>query len=141
MPSELDLASTTYQLGKLLEFDPEKERFVGNEAANELLSREYREPFVVPADVLTGRCCSTGGSTAEQPPKGVRSWARLPARVEARMANMYQQAGDIQTANDCDDQGDYGQPSRRRRAGYSAAWAAWTRLTRPTANPRLMGKL
>ena len=47
----LDLASTTYQLGKLLEFDPEKERFVGNEAANELLSREYREPFVVPANV------------------------------------------------------------------------------------------
>ena len=47
----LDLASTTYQLGKLLEFDAEKERFVGNEAANQLLSREYREPFVVPATV------------------------------------------------------------------------------------------
>jgi len=44
-------SSTTYQLGKLLEFDPEKERFVGNEVANELLSREYREPFVVPANV------------------------------------------------------------------------------------------
>ncbi len=47
----LDLASTTYQLGKLLEFDPEKEQFVGNEAANRLLTREYREPFVVPATV------------------------------------------------------------------------------------------
>ncbi|MGI6417950.1 MAG: Gfo/Idh/MocA family protein [Thermoguttaceae bacterium] len=47
----LDLASTTYQLGKLLEFDPEKEQFVSNEAANKLLTREYREPFVVPATV------------------------------------------------------------------------------------------
>ena len=32
-------------------YHPEKERFVGNEVANELLSREYREPFVVPANV------------------------------------------------------------------------------------------
>ncbi|MDI9443171.1 MAG: hypothetical protein QM844_03290, partial [Planctomycetota bacterium] len=42
---------TTYQLGKLLEFDPQKEQFVGNQAANRLLTREYREPFVVPATV------------------------------------------------------------------------------------------
>jgi hypothetical protein len=47
----IDLASTTYQLGKLLEFDPQKEQFVGNQAANRLLTREYREPFVVPATV------------------------------------------------------------------------------------------
>jgi len=47
----LDLASTRYQLGKLLEFDPEQERFVGNEAANRLLTREYREPFAVPETV------------------------------------------------------------------------------------------
>ncbi len=47
----LDLASTKYQLGKLLEFDPEKEQFVGNEAANKLLTREYREPFAVPEKV------------------------------------------------------------------------------------------
>ncbi len=43
----LDLASTEYQLGKLLQFDAEKEQFIGDEAANKLLTREYREPFVV----------------------------------------------------------------------------------------------
>ena len=43
----LDLASTEYQLGKLLEFDAEKEQFIGNDAANGLLTREYREPYVV----------------------------------------------------------------------------------------------
>ena len=43
------IASGNY--GKLLEFDPEKEQFVGNEAANKLLTRAYREPFVVPATV------------------------------------------------------------------------------------------
>ncbi len=47
----LELASTKYQLGKLLEFDPEKEQFVGNQAANKLLTREYREPFAVPDKV------------------------------------------------------------------------------------------
>jgi predicted dehydrogenase len=47
----LDLASTKYQLGKVLEFDPEKEQFVGNQAANKLLTREYREPFAVPEKV------------------------------------------------------------------------------------------
>ncbi|MHB8903366.1 MAG: Gfo/Idh/MocA family protein, partial [Thermoguttaceae bacterium] len=47
----LDLASTEYQLGKLLEFDAKKEQFVGNDDANKLLTREYREPFVVPETV------------------------------------------------------------------------------------------
>ncbi len=47
----LDLAATEYQLGKLLEFDPEKEQFVGNDAANKLLTREYRDPYVVPEKV------------------------------------------------------------------------------------------
>lgn len=47
----LDLAATEYQRGKLLEFDPEKEQFVGNDAANKLLTREYRDPYVVPEKV------------------------------------------------------------------------------------------
>lgn len=35
-------------LGAVLQFDPEKELFTNNDAANALLSREYREPFVCP---------------------------------------------------------------------------------------------
>jgi len=31
--------------------DPKTERFIGNEAANPLLTREYRPPFVVPEKV------------------------------------------------------------------------------------------
>ncbi len=37
------------QLGAVLKFDPIREEFVENAAANELLTRQYREPFVVPA--------------------------------------------------------------------------------------------
>ena len=44
----LDLNKSTYQLGPMLKFDPEKEKFVDNAAANELLTRPYRRPFVVP---------------------------------------------------------------------------------------------
>jgi len=39
------------QLGETLELDPEKESFVGNDAANALLTREYRAPFIVPKEV------------------------------------------------------------------------------------------
>jgi predicted dehydrogenase len=37
------------RLGLALEMDPQKETFVNNEEANRMLTREYREPFVVPA--------------------------------------------------------------------------------------------
>ncbi len=47
----IDLAKTTYQLGALLEFDPQKEQFIGNDQANQLLTRDYRKPFVVPEQV------------------------------------------------------------------------------------------
>ncbi len=47
----LDLTTTQYQLGKLLEFDPESETFVGDAAANRLLTRQYRAPFTLPAAV------------------------------------------------------------------------------------------
>jgi hypothetical protein len=47
------LAQASYTLGPKLEFDAQAERFAGagSEAANPLLSRPYREPFVVPANV------------------------------------------------------------------------------------------
>jgi len=32
-------------------FDPDKERIVGDEEANQLLTRTYREPYVLPAKV------------------------------------------------------------------------------------------
>jgi len=47
----MDLADSTYQMGRVLEFDPQTERFVGDEQANRLLTREYRAPFVVPKTV------------------------------------------------------------------------------------------
>ena len=47
----LDLSKTTYQLGAMLKFDPKREKFVGNPAADKLLTREYRKPFVVPDEV------------------------------------------------------------------------------------------
>lgn len=37
------------QFGQPLEFDPAKERFASNSAADAMLSREYRKPFVVPS--------------------------------------------------------------------------------------------
>ena len=45
---DLDWNATTYQMGVKLDFDPEKEQFIGNNQANALLTRDYREPFVVP---------------------------------------------------------------------------------------------
>lgn len=42
---------TILWVGPKLEFDPERERFVNNPAADQLLTRPYREPYVVPARV------------------------------------------------------------------------------------------
>ncbi len=47
----LDLAKSTYQLGPTLDFDAKTEKFVGNAAANKLLTRDYRDPFVVTEEV------------------------------------------------------------------------------------------
>ena len=48
----------TWVIGPELKFDPASERFTGEksgseqvEAANKLLTREYRDPFVVPKTV------------------------------------------------------------------------------------------
>ena len=46
----VDIEQTRLTLGPWLEFDPDKERFVGNETANSMLTREYRGPFVVPTE-------------------------------------------------------------------------------------------
>ncbi len=48
---DIDLNKITYQLGPKLEFDAQTEKFVGNDAANKLLTRDYRKPFVVTKEV------------------------------------------------------------------------------------------
>jgi predicted dehydrogenase len=45
------LGNIGYRLGRTLEFDPEKERFVADEEANRMLTRNYRAPYVVPERV------------------------------------------------------------------------------------------
>ena len=47
----LDVSKGTYQLGSMLTFNPQRERFVKNKEANALLTRPYRQPFVVPEQV------------------------------------------------------------------------------------------
>jgi predicted dehydrogenase len=47
--NKVSLAKTPVQFGPPLAFDAVKETFPGNEKANAMLTREYREPFVVPA--------------------------------------------------------------------------------------------
>jgi len=44
----VDLEKTHATLGPWLAMDPTTERFIDNPAANALLSRHYRQPFVVP---------------------------------------------------------------------------------------------
>ena len=45
------LANISFRLGRRLAFDPDGERFVGDEEADRLLRRRYRPPFVVPEKV------------------------------------------------------------------------------------------
>ena len=47
----LELANSTYRLGRTLSFDAQAEKFFGAPEANQLLSRPYRGPFVVPERV------------------------------------------------------------------------------------------
>ncbi|MBI4560278.1 MAG: Gfo/Idh/MocA family oxidoreductase [Candidatus Hydrogenedentes bacterium] len=42
------LGNTSYRLGRSLQFDPEKEMFVGDDEANQMLKRNYRKEFEVP---------------------------------------------------------------------------------------------
>lgn len=45
------LANIAFRLGRTLDFDPKTEKFVGDAGANNLLTRDYRAPFVVPREV------------------------------------------------------------------------------------------
>jgi predicted dehydrogenase len=47
--NQVDTGRTPLSLGVPLRFDSLTDRFVGNEDANALLTREYRKPFVIPA--------------------------------------------------------------------------------------------
>ena len=47
----VDITKDNVQLGVPLKFDPKKERFVDNAEANEMVTRNYRPPFVVPVQV------------------------------------------------------------------------------------------
>jgi len=49
--SGVDLAATKAALGAVLRMEPKSERFLGNDQANDLLTRNYRRPFVVPENV------------------------------------------------------------------------------------------
>jgi hypothetical protein len=49
--NKVDLQKTPATLGAVLNMDPHKETFLKNKKANELLTREYRKPFVVPEKV------------------------------------------------------------------------------------------
>ena len=42
------LANISYRLGRTLSFDPEKEVCIDDKEANSMLTRDYREPFVIP---------------------------------------------------------------------------------------------
>jgi len=46
--SKVELDRTPMSVGPLLRFDPETKRFIGNDAANAMLTREYRAPYIVP---------------------------------------------------------------------------------------------
>lgn len=46
--NEINLQETPLTLGALLRMDPIGERFIENENANEMLTRNYRRPYVVP---------------------------------------------------------------------------------------------
>ena len=47
----VDLDKTEASLGVSLTMDPKSERFVGSDAANKMLTRDYRQPYVVPEQV------------------------------------------------------------------------------------------
>ena len=48
---KIRLTDSQYTLGRVLDFDAKTEQFVNDAEANQLLTRPYRKPFVVPAQV------------------------------------------------------------------------------------------
>jgi predicted dehydrogenase len=49
--NDVDVNTTKLTLGEFLRMDPKTEKFIGNAAADKLLSREYRAPYIVPEKV------------------------------------------------------------------------------------------
>jgi predicted dehydrogenase len=49
--NNVDFKTTPARVGEVLKMDPQTERFTGNPEADQLLTRDYRKPFVVPAEV------------------------------------------------------------------------------------------
>lgn len=49
--SLMHMANASYRLGRSLDWDAKKEKFINDDEANKMLKREYREPFVVPEKV------------------------------------------------------------------------------------------
>ena len=47
----IHLGNISYRLGRSLDFDPVKQRFINDDEANAMLTRDYRKPFVVPEKV------------------------------------------------------------------------------------------
>jgi predicted dehydrogenase len=47
----MHLGNISYRLGRTLEFDPERMKFLNAPEADAMLTREYRKPFVVPENV------------------------------------------------------------------------------------------
>jgi len=45
------LGNISYRLGRQLSFDPVAERFIGDEDANNMLTRQYRSPYLLPEKV------------------------------------------------------------------------------------------
>lgn len=45
------LANIAFRLGRTLEFDPKTERFKNDSEANTMVTRDYRAPYVVPAEI------------------------------------------------------------------------------------------
>ena len=45
----LDVKKVELGFGKELHFDPKTEKFIDNSVADQMLTREYRAPFIVPA--------------------------------------------------------------------------------------------
>ncbi len=51
MENGVDLGKTEFRMGRVLNFDPKSETFVGDPEADRQLWRDYRKPFVMPDTV------------------------------------------------------------------------------------------
>ncbi len=49
--NKVDIKATPLTFGPVLQMNPTEETFIGNDAANAMLTREYRKPYVVPSEI------------------------------------------------------------------------------------------